>query len=182
MTKKERDTFGARLRKLREGEGLSVADLGEQVGMDPSYLEEMEAEKVYPHVSEIITIARTLSVDPSAFLADKPVKTTPGKMKKAISVRTRDYAYETLTEEDPAMHLMGFRVSIDPKSEHRKVGYQHEGEEFIYVLAGELWIKVGRNTRTMKAGESIRFDSGKKHQLKNPGTETTELIVVIYTP
>ncbi len=182
MAKKEGDTFGARLRKLREGEGLSRADLGEQVGMEPSYLEELEEEKVFPHVSEIITLSRTLSVDPSTFLADKPVKTSPGKMKKAMATRTRDYAYETLTDEDPEKHLMAFRVTIDPKTDHRKVGYQHEGEEFIYVLSGKLWIKVGRNTRTLQPGESIRFDSGKKHQLKNPGAEPAELLVVIFTP
>ncbi|MFO8056258.1 MAG: cupin domain-containing protein [bacterium] len=182
MTSKERDTFGARLRKLREGEGLSLEDLGEQVGMEPSYLAELEEEKVFPHVSEIITLARTLSVDPSAFLADKPLKSSPGKKQKAMAVRTKDYAYQTLTDEDPEKHLMGFRVTIDPKAQHRKVGYQHEGEEFIYVLSGKLWIKVGQKTRTLQPGESIRFDSGKKHQLKNPGSETTELIVVIFTP
>jgi len=180
--KRPPETFGQKLKKLRQGEGLTIKDLADQVGMKPQYISDLEDDKVLPHVAEIISLARTLSVDPSAFLEQRPAGTSPGKRRKAFAARTEDYAYQTLTEDEPGMHLMAFRVTIDPKSRHRRVGYQHEGEEFIYLLSGKLWIKVGTKTRTLDAGESIRFDSGKKHQLKNPGSEPAELLVVIFTP
>jgi len=181
-SKKERETFGRKLKRLRKEEGLTIDDLARQTGLKRKYLEDLEEEKALPHVAEILRLARTLSVDPTAFVGDKQAGTSPGKKKKALTTRTDDYAYQTLTDDQPDMHLMGFRVTIDPKSEHKKVGYKHEGEEFIYVISGKLQLKVGGKQRTLKEGESIRFDSGVSHQLKNPGDEPCLLVVVIYTP
>jgi quercetin dioxygenase-like cupin family protein len=179
--KKKKESFGARLKGLREGKGLSVGELAALVHLKPRYLEKLEADEVLPPVAEIIRLARTLSVEPTDFMEGGP-KASPGKRKKALATRTSEYAYETLTPDEHDKHLMAFRVTIDPKSEHHRVGYQHEGEEFVYVLSGRLRIKVGRKVSELKAGESIHFDSGKRHRLSNPGRKPTVLMVVIYTP
>jgi len=176
------ESFGVKLRRLREKEGLSLEDLAGQLGMKPSYLASLEDGKVLPPVGEIIRLARTLSVEVSAFMGIEAAKVSEGKRRKALATRTSDYAYENLTAQDPEKHLMAFRVTIDPKSAHRKVGYRHEGEEFIYVLSGRLKISVAGKTRVLGVGESIHFDSGKPHRLSNPGNDPTRLVVVIYTP
>lgn len=181
--KTKKQSFGVKLKVLRERQGLSIEDLAEQVNMKPSYLKGLEADKYLPHVAEILTLASTLSVEASSFMEDESLpKTSPGKRKKAHTVRARDYAYETLTPFERDAHLTAYRVTIDPHDDHRKVGYEHEGEEFIYVLSGKLTLKVDKKTTTLGPGESMRFDSGKKHVLKNPGEEPTQLIVVLYTP
>jgi quercetin dioxygenase-like cupin family protein len=77
---------------------------------------------------------------------------------------------------------MAFRVTIEPRATHRKVGYQHEGEEFIYVLSGRLKITVAGEARVLGPGESIHFDSSRKHHLRNPGREPVALVVVLYIP
>jgi len=148
--------------------------------MKPKYLKDLEDDKFFPPVAEIITLARTLSVEPSTFMDVGAKAASPTKRHNAIAKRTSDYAYENLTSDDPDKHIMAFRVSIDPKSQHRKVGYSHEGEEFIYVLSGKLKISIGGALSNLAQGESIHFDSGKKHLLSNPGNEATVLLVVIY--
>lgn len=177
--KREKMSFGARLKKLRESEGLRLDELGPMVGMKPAYLKKLEADKELPPVADIMRLARVLAVEPSIFMEEK---SSPGKRSKAIATRTGDYAYETLTPDENDNHLMAFRVTIDPQSAHRKVGYRHEGEEFIYVLSGRLKITVAGKSRTIKPGESFRFDSGKRHHLHNPGKEPTVLVVVLYSP
>jgi quercetin dioxygenase-like cupin family protein len=179
MSSKTAKSFGARLKRLRESEGLGLPELGTQVGMKPAYLAKLESDQELPPVADIIRLARVLSVDPSVFMEDKAA---PGRRQKTIATRTADYAYETLTPDEHDYHLMAFRVRIDPKSAHRKVGYQHEGEEFIYVLSGKLKLTVGGKTKTLSPGETIHFDSGQRHHLVNPGKEPTLLVVVLYTP
>ncbi len=180
--KRKKQSVGRKLKALREQEGLSIEDLAGQVGLKPAYLSGLEADEYLPHVSEILTLARTLSVEASAFMEEGEAKTSRGKRHKAHATRTSDYAYEPLTPFEQDTHLMAFEVSIDSKSEHKKVGYKHDGEEFIYVLSGRLKLSVGRKTRTLGPGQSIRFDSSQKHMLKNPFDEPTNLVVVIYTP
>jgi len=50
------------------------------------------------------------------------------------------------------------------------------------VLKGKVEVLVGDHVNTLKAGDSVHFNSGIKHQLFNVGRETAELIVVIYSP
>jgi quercetin dioxygenase-like cupin family protein len=78
--------------------------------------------------------------------------------------------------------LKAFKVSIEAMQEHKGVGYQHEGEEFIYVLAGKIEVIVGDHVNRLKVGESLHFNSGIRHKLRNIGKEKAELIVVIYGP
>ncbi|MCP4367190.1 MAG: cupin domain-containing protein, partial [Deltaproteobacteria bacterium] len=59
---------------------------------------------------------------------------------------------------------------------------QHEGEEFVYVLEGNIEITVGENINRLKKGETLHFNSGIRHKMRNIGSEKSELIVVIYGP
>jgi uncharacterized cupin superfamily protein len=62
------------------------------------------------------------------------------------------------------------------------IEYKHEGEEFVYVLRGEVEIKVGEALHAMKRGDSLHFEASIPHHLRNPSAQKTELIVVLYTP
>jgi len=51
--------------------------------------------------------------------------------------------------------------------------YSHEGEEFLYVLRGELDISLQDEEYRLKPGDSFYFESATPHRWKNPGrTET----------
>jgi quercetin dioxygenase-like cupin family protein len=99
---------------------------------------------------------------------------------KAYTKRTENVAYTTLTPGAENKHLKAFKVVIEPMTDHKGVGSQHEGEEFIYCLAGKLEVIVGDHADTLDAGESLHFNSGIPHKLRNIGEETVELVVVIY--
>jgi uncharacterized cupin superfamily protein len=62
------------------------------------------------------------------------------------------------------------------------VGYQHEGEEFVYVLTGTVEVVVGDHVNRLGPADSLHFNSGIRHQLRNVAEEKAELIVVIYGP
>jgi quercetin dioxygenase-like cupin family protein len=62
------------------------------------------------------------------------------------------------------------------------VEYRHEGEEFLYVLKGQVEVAVGENQNLLKKGETLHFDSGIPHKLRNLSDEEAKFLVVIYTP
>jgi quercetin dioxygenase-like cupin family protein len=78
--------------------------------------------------------------------------------------------------------MKAFLVTIDPQQDHQMVEYRHEGEEFLYVLKGELEVNVGGNPYLLKRDQTLHFDSGLSHKLHNLSDEEAKLIVVIYTP
>ena len=104
------------------------------------------------------------------------------KRVKSYTERTENYAYTTLTPGAENKHLKAFKVVIEPMTDHKGIGYQHEGEEFVYVLEGKIEITVGENINRLKKGETLHFNSGIRHKMKNIDNEKAELIVVIYGP
>ncbi len=172
--------IGKKIRKVRIDKKIPLERIANDTGYAVDYLKSVEAGETMPPVGALIQIARALEVDSAFFLREQ--QGTMEDRVREYSKRTDAYAYETLTPGAENKHLKAFRVTIEPMTEHSGVGYQHDGEEFNYVIAGKVEVAVGDHINTLNQGESLHFNSSIKHQIRNPGDETAELLVVIYTP
>lgn len=177
----KKKSFGRRMKALRQEAEISMETLASDTGCSIERLQRIEADRVLPTVSEVIRISKALSVDPGSFLSAEEKESHKRKIE-AYRKRTEAYSYTPLTPGAKTKHMKAFLVQIDPCSDHDMVEYQHEGEEFIYVLKGKLEIRVGEHLRMLEQGQSIHFNSGIRHQLRNVSDVPMELIVVVYTP
>jgi quercetin dioxygenase-like cupin family protein len=180
-TQKGKRSFGKRMRALRQKAEMSLETLAGDTGCSTERLQSIEADRVLPTVSEVIRISKALSVDPGSFLSAQQRESHRRKVS-AYQKRTEAYSYTPLTPGAKTKHMKAFLVQIEPRSDHDMVEYQHEGEEFIYVLKGKLEVRVGEHLRVLEEGQSIHFNSGIRHQLRNLSDVPMELIVVVYTP
>lgn len=75
---------GAKIRKLREERGLSLADVSEKTGLNPGTLSRLESGKVAnPGVLTLMSIAEALGVSVLAFLDDEEHKRAMFEIVKA---------------------------------------------------------------------------------------------------
>jgi len=58
----------------------------------------------------------------------------------------------------------------------------HEGEDFGYVITGNVRIHYAGQNQTVHAGESFYFKAGKKHYLENTGSKDAVIIWVTTPP
>ena len=124
-----------------------------------------------------------MTVDPGEFLdSSKDKKKEKVNKKKDLKKREDLYQYAVLTPDAKNKCLRAFRVTVPAKTEHPKVNYQHNGEELIYVLNGEIDVMVGQKKYHLKKDETVLFNSGVKHSLKNRSKKDTILLVTVYTP
>jgi transcriptional regulator with XRE-family HTH domain len=175
-----RQSLGQRIRRLRERQEMSLETVANMTGQPVESLALIEKDEMIPPVALLLTLSRALEVDSGELLKDE--EEAAGRRVDAVKVRTDHYSYRVLTPEAGHRHLKSFLVTIDPTSDLEGAGYQHEGEEFVYVLKGEAEVKVGQNLNQIKTGDSLHFNSSLVHTLRNPGDETAELLVVLYTP
>ncbi len=171
---------GKKIKTARTQKKISLDQVANKTGYKKEYIQKIEEGKVIPSVGAILQISRALEID-SAFLLKDPEENLK-KRAKAYAKRTDNYAYTTLTPDAENKHLKAFRVKIKAMEEHKKVAYQHEGEEFVYVLSGNIEIEIGENLNTLKKGDSLHFNSIIKHKLRNIGKTDADLLVVIYSP
>lgn len=181
MAKKSEESFGRRIRTLREEKGITLEALSRETGYPANVLEDVEEGKVAPPVALVLQLGRTFKMDIEQVESSQGKEATK-KRVKSHKKRVASYAYTPLTRPGEEKHLRAYLVTIDPETGHKGVEYHHEGEEFVFVLSGGLKIQVGQNTTVLKKGGSITFDSSLHHALSNPTGEKAELLVVIYVP
>ena len=180
--KKKDPDFSARMKRLRAKAGLSYAQLSRETGLTEEYLEQVEKQQVMPTVSAIIQISKALTVDAGTFLSRPDEASSRKRKAEALTKRQKAYSYKTLTPDAAHKHTKAFQVTIDPDTALEGGEYQHEGEEFVYVLEGRVDIQVGQKMNKLHKGQTIPFNSGILPRLRNPGKTKTELIVVVFTP
>ena len=73
-------------------------------------------------------------------------------------------------------------MTVDPRKEHMGVDYNHEGDEFIYVLEGNVEMVVAEERNVLATGQSLHFNSAISHKLRHLGDKPARFIAVIYTP
>jgi electron transfer flavoprotein alpha subunit/transcriptional regulator with XRE-family HTH domain len=181
VTGQDGESFGRRIRKLREGHAWSVESLAEATGQTPDFIQQVEDDILSPPVGFLLRLAGALDVDPGTFLGKEEQVAIRDRRLEAYVRRTRDYAYQTLTEGGEADHLRAFMVTIEPHGAHKPVAYKHEGEEFIFVMAGELELTLDQKAHVLKTGEHMHFNSYIPHRLKSLSGEPTRCLVVLYT-
>ncbi len=178
--KKEIIPIGKRIRRARLNKKISLDTMANETGLSKQMIKDIEGGKKRPSVGTLLQISRTLHID-SSFLLKEQDDTIEAR-SKAYTKRTDNYAYTPLTPSAQNKHLKAFRIVVSAGASHDGVGFQHEGEEFVYVLNGNVEVQVGEHVNKLKTGESLHFNSGVKHDLRNTGKEDAQLIVVVYAP
>ena len=171
---------GKKIKKARMDKKMSYESLANETGFSVEFIKKVESGKTTPPVGTLLQISRALDIDSGILLREEEDRMQD--RIKAYTKRTDSYAYKTLTPGAENKHLKAFRVKIDAMEDHEGVSYNHEGEEFVYVLKGDIEVIVGDHVNTMGIGDSLHFNSGIQHHLRNIGETDAELIVVIYNP
>jgi len=172
------ETMGERIAGMRKRQKVDIETLAKNTGYSVEYLTRIESGKVAPAVGALIRISRALAIDSATLLAESAKK----ERRRSYLKRTKAYSYRNLTPGAEDKHLWAYLVTLEPKKEHERVEYKHEGGEFVYVLQGRVELQVGEDATVLRKGASYHFDSGQEHTLKNLSSKQSKLIVVVYTP
>lgn len=171
--------IGAHLRQLRARRKLSLAQVAHAVGISVGFLSALERSQMSGSVGTLRKLARFYKTNILEFYdasgSSRQVRPAERKVLEAgAGVRMELLAWGNTVMEP---HL--FRVAPDAGSGDP---YTHEGEEFIYVLRGDLEINLNGEEYRLKTGDSFYFESATPHRWKNPGRKETWLLWVNTPP
>jgi quercetin dioxygenase-like cupin family protein len=137
-------------------------------------------------------ITRALGIRLGTFLDDQeqigPVVVKSGEEKASMSFSTKDdinkehLNFFSLAANKSGRHMEPFIIEIEPQKEPDYKLSTHEGEEFIFVLEGEIEINYGRDIYILNEGDSIYLDSIVAHNIHVAGNKAAKILGVVYTP
>lgn len=175
---------GKRIKEYREQKGLSLRRLAGLSGISPSMLSQIESGKVDPSLSTLRKIAISLDV-PLFFLVLDDSTPTHKKVKLAdarLVIFPNDGLEYRIIHSD-LQKKMGIHIGKLKKGGATSNDLlSHEGEECLIVLEGEMEIVFEHETISLKAGESLYFDSSVPHKLQNACEDDCRFYLVISPP
>jgi DNA-binding transcriptional MerR regulator/quercetin dioxygenase-like cupin family protein len=176
--------LGQRLRALRQRRGLSLTQAAEQAGISRSALSLVERTSQGVGPATMRALAGIYGLTLTELMA--PLGAAGAPVVRASEARvlpTLGHGLKVMQLSSIPNAIMACRIAVIQPGAGSQGSYSHEGEEFIYVLAGTFSISIdGEETRELAQGDTIYFESRRPHSWRNPGGAETRLLWINTPP
>ena len=182
---------GEKVRELRESKGLSLQDLANRTGYSSALLSQVENHFISPPLGGLIKIAKALEVKVGTFFGDEPRESyaivRKDERKHVSRFASKEgvsygYSYESLGFDKKDRQMEPFLVTLEPATVKSEKLSSHDGEEFIFVLEGEMEAILGDHKDVLQPGDCIYYDSTIPHKVQCHREAPTKILAVLWTP
>ena len=172
-----------RIRDLRTARGLTLQKVSESVGFSKGLLSKIENCVVSPPVSTLAKLAEALDVpigeffevndgkEATVFFPKDGRKSGPGRRSSS------NYNYELLTPSRLRRQMQPVMVSVDGKT-YKFALQDHPGEQFVFLVEGEMDYIVGGKQFSMQPEDCLYFDARLSHGPKLTRSQQARYLVV----
>lgn len=174
------------IKDLRLSKKITLDELEKITGLTKGYLSKIERSHKAPPFSTLHKIARALEVDITFLLKENSEELRDINLdivrkdeRKAVVTRGSlyGYQYEALAYKKPGKNMEPYIIS--PTFDDEAI-FQHEGEEFMYVLEGTHEFIYDGKKYVLNEGDSVYFDSAVPHTGKSVGQKKAKLLAVMF--
>jgi transcriptional regulator with XRE-family HTH domain len=172
--------IGAKIRLLRQGEGLSLAQLADRSGVSAASIHKIERNAMVPTITTLMKLARALDRSVSYLVEEAPDEPPAAvlvraKTREALFASRQGVHMENIAGPFGRFGLAGAMVTIDPGQDSGKAALAHPGEELVYLLSGSLEFEIDA-TYCLRQGDSLHLRTDRPHRWRNPGTRPAKAL------
>ena len=162
--------IAGRIKELRQIAGLSLEQLAAAFKIDPGQYAKYESGNADIPVSLLCEISQKFKVELTTLLTgDEPRLHGYCLVRKETGPkadRRKEYQYQDLAANFIHKKAEVFLVTVEAKPASAEIHYNaHAGQEFTYVLSGDLKIILDGHELELNQGDSLYFNSGMKHAM-----------------
>jgi|ERR1700674_1467947 len=183
--KDPRQQLGPALRQLRRAANLTLQELSDRTGLASSTLSKIENNLISPTYDSILKLADGLEIDVAQLFDPKSIQMSLGRRSvtrdgRGASYKTDQYDYEMLCTDLSQKKFFPIVATIKA---HAVADFpelpKHAGEEFIYVLSGQVEIHTEHyEPVSLVPGDCIYFDGSMGHACVSAGTHPARILWV----
>lgn len=173
--------IGSKIKGLRLAVGLTQEELADRCDLTKGYISQLENDLTSPAISTLEDLLSALGTDLSEFFSSES--------DERIVFSEEDYFVKEYDDEKTTWLVPNSqRNSMEPikctllPNAKTDIDNPHEGEEFGYILSGEVVLHIGNKRFRVKKGQSFYFTSSSNHYIENPSNEIAEIIWVSSPP
>ena len=174
--------IGDRIKLLRINQKRTMQEIAEASELSKSMISKIESNKAIPSVAALVKIAKALGTNISSLLEhDAKLAANVTPQRKAIENLTstdKGYLIYPYASEFHEKKMQPF-LFVARKGEVIPHEVSHEGEEFIYVIKGQMKMQIGETEHLLSAGDSLYFSCVQKHGIMPVSEEVTYLDIFV---
>ena len=175
-------SLGDTVREHRSRSELTLRQVSERTGLSPSYISSVERSLAAPSMASLQKLAGAFGTNVLALMSDSyeaPNTPVVRVIDRRILDSDKGITIEDLSTAESNLEPLLFTIKPGAGSDGQ---YSHVGEEFLYVLSGELLLRLdGTDDYLLYPGDSMAYASDRPHQFSNIGTRST-VVLWINTP
>lgn len=174
-----------RIKELRDIYGISVQEMAKTLNIPESTYADYESGTVDIPVGILYQLAQKFNLELSALLTGEEPRLHTYSLTRSgrgVSVeRRKEYKYQSLASNFIHKKAEPFLVTVEPDPSDAPIHLNsHPGQEFDYVLEGNLQVMLGGREITLNPGDSLFYDSSVQHGMKALNGRTVKFLAVIF--
>ena len=171
-------SIGGLLKARRRELGLTLQELAARSELSAAFLSQAERGKATPSIVSLINIAKALETDIHYFITP-PAPTSLVRRADDPQYVNIDspVVYKRLDAEIRNQRMSALVMEIPPGTRLPAV-HRDEGEDFFYVLEGEVEQRIGDKVFTLGKGDSAHHNTQINHDVVNNSDEVAKLLWV----
>jgi len=159
-------SIGDRIRILRVSQKRTLQEFADLCGLSKSMISKIENNKTMPSVATLVKIAHNLGSTISSLMENdgwaKAIFTARTDAENKLVPTEKGYSIFPYASDYHDKKMQPF-LFVARKGEVKPHLLSHEGEEFIYIIDGEMKMQIGDTQYTLKTGDSMYFNTIQKH-------------------
>ncbi len=176
--------IGERLKGLREVLNIPAEEVAELCEISLDHYLKIESGEADPSVYRLSKISKRYGIDLDVLLFGEEPRmkgyyvTRKGQGPEID--RNNQYKYQSLAVGFKDRKVNPFMVQVDPLPGDKKPNKNgHDGQEYDYVIEGQLEVTIEEKVMVLNPGDSIYFDSKKSHCFRSLNNEPAKFLCII---
>lgn len=176
--------IGQRLKGLRDVLDIPAEEVADLCDITLEHYMKIENGEADPGVYRLQRISKRYGISLNVLLFGEESKMSAYYLTRkgqGLSVqRRKDYKYQSLASGFRGRNIEPFLTEAAPLPDDKKHNQNsHDGQEFNYVVEGQLEITIGERVLVLNEGDSIYFDATQPHCMRALGDKVCRFLAVI---
>ena len=176
--------LGQRIRALRKEKGLTLVEISKKTEIAQATLSRIETGSMIGTVESHEKIAEILGVGLPELYSGvdrryEQISHLTKETQRKVTHHGKNIQVELLTTESSKKKITPLLITLQPGASTSHEQNERGVEKFLYLLDGEIKIKVDREEYHLKSGETLYFDASLSHQITNEKQKPVRVLVAV---